>query len=103
MLRTNRNELVMKSVLGAVSYPRVILKNPYLVDSTGEAHILPGTGGITYNVAVGDSALDFAGDHIEPGVSITLTPKDADNSSLGGLSLLTCIGNEARVVTGAAS
>ena len=103
MLRTNRNELVMKSVLGAVSYPRVILKNPYLIDSSGGAHILPGTGGITYNVAVGDSALDFAGDHIEPGASITLMPKDADNSSLGGLSVLTCIGNEARVVTGEAA
>ncbi|MBN2070964.1 MAG: DUF4438 domain-containing protein [Candidatus Krumholzibacteriota bacterium] len=103
MIKTNRDLLVMKSVIGFVSYPRLLLKNPYLVDSSGEAHILPGTGGITYNVCVGDSAVDFAGDHIEPGVSITLNSKEADNPSLGGLSVLTCVGNEARVVTGEAA
>ncbi len=103
MLRTNKLNLVMKSVLGTISFPRVDLKNPYLVDSSGKAQILPGTGGITYNVSVGDSALDFAADHVEPGVSITLSPKEADNSSLGGLSILTCIGNEARVVSGSAA
>ncbi len=100
MLRTNVDELVMKSVIGVISYPRVYLKNPYLVDGSGNARILPGTGGITYNVSVGDPALKIAGDHVEPGVSITLAPKDADSSSLGGLSLLACIGNEARVVSG---
>jgi len=63
---------------------------------------MPGTGGITYNVSVGDSALDFVGDHIEPGVSLTLKVSEAERSVLGGLSILTCVGNEARVMSGQA-
>lgn len=93
----------MQSVLGSISHPRIALKNPYLVDSSGNAHVFPGTGGITYNVSVGDSALDFIGDHVEPGVSLSLSPKDADANSTGGLSVLACIGNEAKVVSGDAA
>lgn len=103
MLRTNKQNLVMQSVLGSVSYPRLDLKNPYLIDSSGQAHVMPGSGGITYNVSLGDSALDFVGDHIEPGVSITLASNDSSNKNLGGLSILTCLGNEARVVSGDAA
>ena len=102
MLRTNAQNCVMKSVLGAVSHPRIALKNPYLVDPNGRLSVLPGTGGITYNVKVGDSAVNPAGDHLEPGVSITLDEKERDGTSLGALSVLTCIGNEARVVSGEA-
>jgi len=93
----------MLSVLGAISHPRVQLKNPYLVDPAGGIHVLPGTGGITYNVAVGDSAFAVVGDHVEPGVSITLDEGERGGQSLGALSVLTCIGNEARVTSGAAA
>ncbi len=103
MLKTNRERLVMQSALGIISFPRISLKNPYLVDSSGNAHILPGTGGITYNVLVGDSALEFAGDHVEPGVSIMLPRSETDTGSGGGLSVLACIGNEAKVVSGEAA
>lgn len=102
-LRTNAQRLVAQSVLGFIVHPELSLRNPYIVDSSGTAHIVPGTGGITYNVAVGDSALDFVGDHVEPGVSITQETKGKESSSLGGLCILACIGNEARVVSGAAS
>jgi len=64
---------------------------------------MPGTGGITYNVAVGDSALDFAGDHVEPGVSISLFSQEGTPPGMGALSILTCIGNEARIVDGKAA
>jgi hypothetical protein len=93
----------MLSVLGAISHPRVNLKSPYLVDPAGGIHVLPGTGGITYNVAVGDGAYTIVGDHVEPGVSITLEEGERDGLGLGALSVLTCIGNEARVVSGAAA
>ncbi|HER44143.1 MAG TPA: DUF4438 domain-containing protein, partial [Candidatus Eisenbacteria bacterium] len=53
--------------------------------------------------SVGDSALDFIGDHIEPGVSVTLKGPDPDRDVLGGLSILTCVGNEARVMSGSAA
>lgn len=103
MLRTNRQNLVEKAVFAAVSYPRMALKNPWLVDPEGSPHVLPGTGGITYNVVVGDSALDFAGDHVEPCVSLTVAKDESDRSALGGLSILACIGNEARVTGGQAA
>ena len=103
MIRTNAQNCVMKSVLGAISHPRMALKNPYLIDPNGGISVLPGTGGITYNVMVGDSAINAAGDHLEPGVSITLDERERDGASLGALSVLTCIGNEARVVSGDAA
>jgi len=102
MLRTNKQYLVEKAVAGKVSSPRIPLKNPWLIDNRGEPHVMPGTGGITYNVSVGDSALDFVGDHIEPGVSVTLKVTEAERSILGGLSILACIGNEAKVMSGQA-
>lgn len=102
MLRTNASNCVIQSVLGGIAHPRVSLKNPYLVDAGGRVHVLPGVGGITYNVVAGDSAFSFAGDHVEPGVSVTLDEKERDGASLGALCILACIGNEARVVSGEA-
>ncbi len=92
----------MQSVAGAIVHPRIPLKNPYLVDQGGGVHVLPGVGGITYNVVVGDSAFDFTGDHVEPAVSMTLDEREKDGASLGALCILACIGNEARVVSGEA-
>jgi len=102
MLRTNKQYLVEKAVSGKISSPGIPLKNPWLIDPGGVPHVMPGTGGITYNVSVGDSALDFVGDHIEPGVSVTLKSSEAERNGLGGLSILTCIGNEAMVMSGQA-
>jgi len=102
MLRTNSMNCVMQSVLGGIAHPRISLRSPYLVDSDGGIHVLPGVGGITYNVVVGDLAFNFAGDHVEPGVSVTLDEKERDGANLGALSILACIGNEARVASGEA-
>jgi hypothetical protein len=102
MLRMNVQNLIEQSVIGAITQPRLPLKNPYIIDSSGRAHVLPGTGGITYNVKIGDSAFDFDGDHVEPGVSIASPEKDKNGFAGGGLNILACIGNEARVVTGSA-
>jgi len=95
--------LVEQSVIGTITQPRLPLKNPYIVDPAGRAHILPGTGGITYNVKVGDPAFDFEGDHVEPGVSISYSGDDDKGLLVGGLNILSCVGNEARVVSGAAA
>jgi hypothetical protein len=102
MLKTNSQFCVIQSVVGGIAHPRIPLKNPYLVDQGGGVHILPGVGGITYNVVVGDSAFSFAGDHVEPGVSMTLDEREKDGASLGALCILACVGNEARVVSGEA-
>jgi hypothetical protein len=103
MLRTNRRKLVEKAVAGKVSQPRMALKTPWLIESAGEPRVMPGTGGITYNVTVGDSAIDFVGDHVEPCVSVTGVDDDRERSGLGALSILSCVGNEARIVSGPAA
>jgi len=64
--------------------------------------VLPGVGGITYNIRVGDPACGWMADHVEPGVSIenrvsdTRFPRGQSNA----LNILSCIGNEAIVVEG---
>jgi hypothetical protein len=66
--------------------------------------VLPGVGGITYNVRVGDLAVGWMADHVEPGVSLENKEKD-DRSPQGAnyaLNVLSCVGNEAVVISGAA-
>lgn len=96
MLKTNRDRLVMLSVMGQVSAPNMRL--PYSVGHDGIGRVLPGVGGITYNVRVGDPAFGWAADHAEPGVS----SKDKDEAVNGGYNSLSCVGNQAVVVTGEA-
>ncbi len=64
--------------------------------------VFPGVGGITYNVRVGDLAVGWMADHVEPGVS--LENKETEVRSPQGpnyaLNVLSCVGNEAVDVTG---
>jgi len=93
-VRLNLERLVKLSVYGDISSPTIV--SPYRVNSNGEGLVLPTLGGITYNIRVGDPALGWAGDHVEPGVS--LRNKDRDESN--ALNILSCIGNRARVISG---
>ncbi|MEA4960589.1 hypothetical protein SDC9_121461 [bioreactor metagenome] len=94
MIKINKDRLVMQSVQGKVHSP--IVKNPYRISSEGQGKILPATGGISYNVKVGDSCMNWVGDHVEPGVSIKSESPEENNA----LMMLSCIGNEARIITG---
>lgn len=94
MLKTNSTRLVMQSVQGNIKHPYTA--NPYYITPEGKAVTVPAMGGITYNVKVGDCVYGWAGDHIEPGVTI----KNKDNEANDAMSNLSCIGNEAIVVTG---
>ncbi|HWR39081.1 MAG TPA: DUF4438 domain-containing protein [Patescibacteria group bacterium] len=94
MLKTNRERLVMQSVMGEIAHPR--MANPYKVGHDGIPRILPGIGAITYNVGIGDSAFAWECDHVEPGVSI----RHKDDTENTTMITLACIGNEARVVSG---
>jgi len=93
-IRTNEGRLIEQSVLGEVSAP--VRRGTWRVGPDGTPAILPGVGGITYNCKVGDSALDWEADHVEPGVSV----KTDDASKNAALNTLACIGNMARVVSG---
>jgi hypothetical protein len=87
----------MISVIGEIISPRRA-STPYSVTHDGRPVVLPGTGGIVYNVRVGDRAMGWASDHMEPGVTI----KNKDEMENNALNVLACIGNEARVVAGEA-
>jgi len=94
VLRTNKDKLVMISVQGEVCHPKA--SAPYRVTVDGRPVVLPGTGGITYSHKIGDSCMDLAGDHVEPGVSVTRSV-EIEN---GGFNTLSCVGNVAKVVSG---
>ncbi len=97
-LKTNREQLVMTAVQGGVSPANQWA--PFEVGASGELFAWPSTGGITYNVKIGDSVFGWAGEHIEPGVSSTLSHKNRKAES--GYQFLACCGNEVRVISGAA-
>ena len=100
MLRTNVEKLVMISVVGEISSP-VFWGSPYRISADGVPIVLPGVGGVTYNVRVGDPATGWEADHVEPGVSIQ--NKEKDERFPGGanmaLNVLACVGNTAVVVS----
>ena len=100
MLTTNLSQLVKISVLGEIANPAMpgLPASPYLVSADGEPMIVPAFGGIVYNVRLGDRALGWAGELIQPGVSI----KTGGNANTA-LGVFACLGNKVRVVSGAAS
>jgi hypothetical protein len=69
MLRTNADKLVKISVMGEAASP-VVGRSVYNISATGTPSILPGVGGITYNLRVGDPACGWEADHVEPSVSV---------------------------------
>lgn len=95
MLNTNITRTVKLSVQGKIHHPSYTA-SPYRISHAGEPMVLPATGGITYNVKIGDSAFGWAGDHIEPGVSI----RNEEALEKNALMTMACIGNRAKVVTG---
>lgn len=101
MLKTNREKLVKVSVIGEVVSP-VIGDTVYKITANGEPVILPGVGGITYNIRVGDPACGWMADHVEPGVSLENRVSDSrfPRGQSNALNVLACIGNEAVVVKG---
>lgn len=96
MFQTNLEELVELSVVGEVSHPPIW---GYRIGTDGRARVLPGVGGVAYNVRVGMSAVRWKADHVEPGVTCQNTVKQY-NASEEGFGVLSQIGNRAIVVSG---
>lgn len=94
MIKTNKERIPIISVIGEISMP--IRRFPYTIGHEGDLFAFPGTGGIIYNVKVGDKVFGWVGDHIEPGVSVKLKDENENRA----LNTYTCIGNEATVVGG---
>lgn len=102
MLKLNTNQLVKVSVMGEVASS--VYREIYQVSHKGEALNLPTVGGIVYNIKVGDLVRGWIGDHIEPGVSTMNTEGKEGRYSQenAGYNILSCIGNEAKVISGKA-
>jgi len=100
MLRTNADKLVHVSVMGQIASPSLpgLPAEPYRLDADGVPFLLPSYGGIVYNVSVGDSAYGWLADCVHPGISIHLK----DDGANQGLNVLSCVGNEAIVMSGGA-
>jgi len=99
-LKTNADKLIKISVVGEIASPAI--RNIYTVSAVGKPQILPGTGGVTYNLRVGDPACGWEADHVEPAASV----ENKENDSRSGqgpntaFNVLSCIGNHATVISG---
>lgn len=98
MLRTNKDRLVMISIQGRVSYP--VRRAAYTVTYDGQSVVVPGVGGITYNIKVGDCAFGWEADHVEPGVSTVVNEEKREAPPNYAYNILACAGNQARVISG---
>jgi hypothetical protein len=99
-LPTNEASLVQISVSGFVAAPKMppLPGMPHTISRDGVPVIVPPSGGIVLNVKVGDSAFGWVAEQVNPGASIR-HPENEPNIALGVFS---CIGNTARIMTGAA-
>jgi len=98
MLKTNEKNLVMMSVQGRVTNPGG--PRAHGVDAEGKPFLLPGTGGIVYNIKVGDPAFGWEADHIEPCVSSILDEKERYDRPNAGYNFYACVGNDALILNG---
>ncbi|PPK66062.1 DUF4438 domain-containing protein [Actinokineospora auranticolor] len=91
--RSNADRLLTQVLVGEVC-PPLGDRFGYRVDAEGRPFLLPGMGGVTLGVRVGDPATGHAADHLEPGLSVW-HPDPAANHAL---QYLTCVGNEVTVL-----
>ncbi len=100
MLRTNVGKLIKMSVIGEIASPTI--RSVYNVSATGKPMVLPGVGGVTYNLRIGDFACGWEADHVEPGVSVENKESDARSGPAANtaFNVLSCVGNKATVVSG---
>ena len=67
--RTNADRLITQTLAGEV-WPPLADRHGYRIDADGQPFLLPGMGGVTLGVHLGDRATGYAADHLEPGLSV---------------------------------
>ncbi len=97
-LEYNHDKLVEMAVQGRIGEARMSYP-PYRIGADGQLNVVPGTGSITYNFRTGDTAVNLAGDHIEPAVTL-YHPNGRQSAESRGFNVLSCIGNKVRVISG---
>lgn len=98
-LQTNANALIETAIQGRPIFPGA---GGWRVSHQGSGVMLPGVGGITYNLKLGDSAYGWAADHAEPCVSATASVDKRDSGVNLSFNYFACVGNQARIISGEA-
>ncbi len=94
-VRSNADHLVTQVVTGEV-WPPLADRHPHHVGADGAPFLLPGMGGVTLGVHIGDSATGYSADHLEPGLSVRHRRPEANMA----LQFLACVANTVRVTSG---
>ena len=68
-MKTNQDRLPIKSLIGEVKPMETQSFGFMAMDSEGQGQYRAGTGGISYNVRLGDSCMDVIGEKLQPGIS----------------------------------
>ena len=111
MLKTNKDRLIIQEVLGRISHPLGSgspSSTNYVTTWDGKPKFGIGSGGIKYNVKVGDSCFGWPeAEYLEPGVSLIGVEEGRGTAAGGraagpatGLYALSCVGNEVQVLGG---
>jgi hypothetical protein len=95
-MRTNADKLPIMGLQGQPKHPA---GSNWQVSHQGEPFCEYRTGGITYNVKVGDSAMGWAADHTEPGVSCQAGKGGTEDPNLA-FNVFSCVGNLVSVLNG---
>jgi hypothetical protein len=97
-LKTNKDKLI-ETAVQAVVQPAG--SRGYSVTYDGKTSLRIGMASINYTVSLGDLASGWANaDHVEP--DVTVQGRDKDSASECAIAILSCIGNEARILSGEA-
>lgn len=96
-VKTNKDKLLMIAVEAQISHPQP--SRSYVITWDGKPKLAAGTGGINYNLKLGDKIFGWAGaDRATVGVATENTDERANSS----WATMTCIGNEVVLTSGQA-
>ena len=97
-MKTNVDSIVRMKVKGEIIHPELWVERGFATTWDGRPKLTVGIGGIVHNVRVGDPVFGWYADHLNAGVAVS----DPDPSKQRGVNVFSCIGNEAKVLTGSA-
>lgn len=105
-MRTNKDSLPVKSAIGEIKPMGLQEFGMMVMDPEGRGHYRAGTGGITYNVRLGDRCMGFTGEKLQPGISTKYAGAPGPDAGPFGspenmaYNIYCCLGNEVTVAAG---